>query len=57
MSKGRREVPPLDGEGLVVPVVFGANHVDIGVNPSLGGRARPADGLSDLLRQGFGERG
>lgn len=55
MSK--RRVPPLDGEGLVVPVVFGANHVDIGVNPSLGGCARAADGLSDLLRQGFGGRG
>jgi hypothetical protein len=53
----KRRVPPLDGEGLIVPVVFGANHVDIGVNPSLGGGARPADGLADLLRQGFGGRG
>ena len=48
-----KRVPPLDGEGLVVPVVFGANHVDIGINPSLGRGARAADGFADFLRQGF----
>lgn len=51
--KGRGGVPPLDGEGLVVPVIFGANHVDIGINPSLGGGARAADRFSDFLRQCF----
>jgi hypothetical protein len=27
---------PLDGEGLVVPVLLGAQHVDVGVDPGLG---------------------
>lgn len=60
-NKFRRQehrIPPLNGEGLIVPVVLGANHIDIGVHPSLGWGARAADCLPDLLRQGFrwGER-
>lgn len=47
----------MDGEGLVVPVVFGANDVDIRINPSLGGAARATNGFANLLRQGFRERG
>lgn len=46
----------MDGEGLIVPVLLGADHVDIGVYPRLGGGAGAANRFADLLRQGFGKR-
>lgn len=52
-ERERQRLPPLDSEGLIVPIVFGTDHVDIGVNPSLRGCAGAADGLADLLSQGF----
>lgn len=45
-------LPPLDVEGLVVPIFLGANDVDIGVDAGLGGRAGAARGLSDFLGHG-----
>lgn len=44
-------LPPLDGEGLIVPIFLGANNIDIGVNFGLRGSAGAASGFSDLLRQ------
>lgn len=46
----------MDGEGFVVPVLLGADDVDIGVYPGLGGGAGAANRFTDLLRQGFGGR-
>lgn len=48
-------VPPSDGEGLVIPVVLRADHINFCVDPRLGGGAGLTDGFSDLLRQGFGK--
>lgn len=45
----------MDGEGLIVPVLLGADDVDIGVYPRLGGGAGAANRFADLLRQGFGK--
>lgn len=39
----------MDGEGLVVPVLLGANDVDVGVNPRFGGGADAACGLADSV--------
>lgn len=52
MEKNRL-LPPLNGEGLIVPVVLRSDHVNIGINPSLGGSARAANRFPDLLSQGF----
>ena len=52
----RKSIPPLDGESFVVPILFRALHVDIGVHPGLGHNPWPPDRLSYLLRQ-IGGRG
>ena len=52
----RTSIPPLDRESFIVPILFRALHVDIGVHPGLGHNPWPPDRLSYLLRQ-IGGRG
>jgi hypothetical protein len=44
-------LPPLNGEGFIVPIFLRANNIDISVNSGLRGGAREANGFSDLVRQ------
>lgn len=43
-------LPPLQAERLVIPILLGANDVDVGVNPRFGGSADTAGGLADTGR-------
>lgn len=53
MTGRKIKLPPLDNEALVIPVLLGADHIDVGINPSLGFGAGKAGRFADPLLQGF----
>jgi len=47
----KTNIPPLNGERLIVPVVFRTYHIGISINPSLGRGTGSAKRFANFLRQ------
>lgn len=46
----------MDRERLVIPILSWSHHIDISIYARLGRRARLAQGFTDALRHGLGDR-